>query len=68
MIPIMISDIYSLLLLSGPNGDFSNQSFPKYTGFERDVFKAIVEFFDDKDKSPLVPQHLLAVFKKTVGK
>ena len=56
------------VLSKGPNGDFSNRSFPKYAGFERDVFKAIVEFFDDEDKGPLVPRHLLRVFQKTVGK
>lgn len=60
--------IYLLSSISGPNGDYSNQSFPKYTGFERDVFKAIVEFFDDENKRPLVPRRLLGIFKKTVGK
>ncbi|KAJ7377036.1 GTPase activator [Desmophyllum pertusum] len=55
-------------LIHWPNGDYSCQSFPKYAGFERDVFKAVVEFFDDEDKRPLVPTHLLGVFKKTVGK
>ena len=52
---------------SGPNGDYSKQSFPKYAGFERDVFKAVVEFFDEEQRCPLVPRHLLGVFKKTVG-
>ena len=55
------------VLSKGPNGDYSNQSFPKYAGFERDVFKAIVEFFADEDKGPLVPRHLLRGFQKTVG-
>ena len=44
------------------------QSSPKYAGFEQDVFRAIVEFFADAERRPLVPRHLLAVFKKTVGK
>ena len=56
-------------LLPGPNGGYSeNQSLPKYAGFERDVFKAVVGFFEDEQKCPLVPRHLLGVFKKTVGK
>jgi len=52
---------------SGPNGDYSKQDLPKYAGFERDVFKTVVEFFDEDQGCPLVPQHLLRVFKKTVG-
>lgn len=58
-----------ILLLLGPNVGYSeNQSLPKYAGFERDVFKAVVGFFEDEQKCPLVPRHLLGVFKKTVGK
>lgn len=55
------------LCFSGPNWDYSEQSFPKYPGFERDVFKAIVQFFEE-ETCPLVPKHILQVFKKTVGK
>lgn len=54
-------------LIHWPNGGYSeNQSLPKYAGFERDVFKAVVGFFEDEQKCPLVPRHLLGVFKKTV--
>ena len=55
------------MFYSGPNGDHLQQSIPKYVGFERDVFKAVVEFFDDEQRSPIVPKHLLGIFKKTVG-
>ena len=55
------------LCFSGPNWDYREQSFPKYPGFERDVFKAIVQFFEE-ERCPLVPKHILQVFKKTVGK
>lgn len=52
-------------LIHWPNWDYSEQSFPKYPGFERDVFKAIVQFFEE-ETCPLVPKHILQVFKKTV--
>ncbi|XP_068677253.1 DEP domain-containing protein 1B-like isoform X1 [Montipora foliosa] len=53
-------------LIHWPNWDYTEQSFPKYPGFEQDVFKAIIQFFGEEERCPLVPRHLLQVFKKTV--
>ena len=60
--------LFVYLCILGPNWDYTEQSFPKYPGFEQDVFKAIIQFFGEEERCPLVPRHLLQVFKKTVGK
>jgi len=52
----------------GPNieqGSIST-SFPKYPGFERDVFRAVVEYFDGF-KEPLVDPIILPLFIMTAG-
>ena len=31
------------------------------------MFKAVVEYFDEEERCPLVPKRMLPVFKKIVG-
>ena len=53
--------------VSGPNNEeMDKDSFPKYPGFERDVFRAVVEYFDNL-VGPLVDGQLLSLFKKASG-
>ena len=56
-----------IMLSTGPlaKGDESN-SFPKYPGFERDVFRAVTEYFDGFSE-PLVGPNILPLFKMTAG-
>lgn len=54
-------------MLSGPIDNGNTSSFPKYPGFERDVFRAVVEHFDSLP-DPLVDSNILPLFIKTAGK
>lgn len=51
-----------------PGPDDAIGCLPKYSGFEKDVFQAVVDYFENPDLEPIFTKRLCQVVSNVLGK